>query len=52
MLAREPSLSAERARRLLVESMREVALSTGEKVVSVDVCAAVSTLTPQAECSQ
>jgi subtilisin family serine protease len=52
MLAREPSLSGERARRLLVQSMREVALSTGEKVVSVDVCAAVSTLTPQAECSQ
>jgi hypothetical protein len=33
--------------------MREVALTTGEKLVSVDVCAAVSTLVaPAAECGE
>jgi hypothetical protein len=53
MLAREPKLDAERARRLLVRSMREVALTTGETLVSVDVCAAVSSLiAPAAECGE
>ena len=53
LLAREPMLGAERTRRLLVHSMREVALTTGEKMVSVDFCAAVSTLVaPAAECAE
>jgi subtilisin family serine protease len=53
LLARQPGLGAEGARRLLVRSMREVALTTGETLVSVDVCAAVSTLVaPTAECRE
>ena len=53
MLARQPKLGAEAARRLLVHSMREVALTTGEKEVVVDVCAAVSKLVaPAAECAE
>jgi subtilisin family serine protease len=50
LLARDRTLTAEQARRLLLRSIRNVAAESGAPIASIDLCVALSSLVNEADC--